>query len=71
MHCTIEITVPPATTDSILGELEKMDGVVGLAVHRGSSVLPPGDVVIVHALNRDTDEVLAAVERAGSVRFRL
>ncbi len=64
MHRTIEITLPPATTDTILGELEKMDGVVGLAVHRGSSILPPGDVVIVHALNRDTDEVLSAVERA-------
>jgi len=64
MHRTIEITVPPTTTNSLISELEKLEGVVGLSVHRGSSVLPPGDVVIVHALNRDTDEVLSAVESA-------
>ena len=64
MHRTIEITVPPETTDALLGQLEKLDEVVGLAVHRGASVKPPGDVLTVHALNKGTDEVLRCVERA-------
>jgi len=64
MHRTIEITVPPAATDGLLAELARMDGVIGLTIGRGASCKPSGDVVTVHALNRDTDAVLSCVRRA-------
>ena len=64
MHRTVEITVPPASTSWLLEELGKLDHVVGLSVHRGASVKPPGDVVVVHALNRGMDDVLRCADVA-------
>lgn len=65
MHRTIEMTVMPAATACLLAELARLDGVIGLTVSRGASFKPPGDVVTVHALNRDTDAVLQCAQRAG------
>lgn len=64
MHRTIEITLPPAATDSFLASIEDHGLIVGLTVHRGASVKPAGDVVTVHVLNRGADDVLRAVARA-------
>ncbi len=64
MHRTLEITVSPAATDELLRELAGMDGVIGLTVSRGASYKPVGDVLTVHALNRDMDAVLTGVRLA-------
>ena len=66
MHRTIEITVPPAATDALIRQLEKSDHLVSLSVHRGASVKPPGDVLVVHALNRDADRVMRLADEARS-----
>ena len=60
MHHTVEIVSPAEATDDVVNRLEKIEGVLTLLVHRGDSVRPPGDVVIVHALNRAVDDVLGA-----------
>ena len=44
--------------------MDRLDAVVGLSVQRGASVKPPGDVVIVHVLNRGADEVLRCADAA-------
>jgi hypothetical protein len=64
VHHTIEITVPTETTESLLTELEGLKGVLALSVVRGASVKPAGDVVTVHALNREIDAVLAVANKA-------
>lgn len=64
MHRTIEITTSSAVTDSFLEALNGNEHIVGLTVMRGASVVPNGDVVTVHVLNRGTDDVLRAVARA-------
>lgn len=64
MHRTIEITVPADVTPELAQELETMEHVVGLSVLRGASLKPPGDVLIVHALNRGVDEVLRCANEA-------
>ena len=64
MHRTIEITSPPAATDALIGQLEELEHIIGLSVQRGASVVPPGDVLTVHALNRDADRVMGIVEGA-------
>lgn len=64
MHRTIEITVPPSSTDELSRELNGLEHVMGLSVHRGASVKPPGDVLIVHALNRGVDDVLKLAQAA-------
>lgn len=63
MHRTIEITVPPQATDTLAGELSHLDEVIGLYVLRGASLKPPGDVLIVHVLNRGADDVLKCAAR--------
>lgn len=61
MHHTLEITTPTAHTDALLEELKRLDTVIGLSVNRGSSIKPPGDVIVVHTLNVGTDDVLKRV----------
>jgi hypothetical protein len=64
LHRTLEITVPPSYTDELIHELERLEGVIHLSVVRGASVKPPGDVLTVHALNREADEVLRLADAA-------
>lgn len=64
MHRTIEITSPPAATNGLIEQLEGLDYLVGLSVQRGASVVPPGDVLTVHALNRGADRVMRIVAGA-------
>lgn len=70
MHRTIEITISSSQSDALVARLQSLKGVVGLAHHRSASVLPPGDVISVHALNSTTDDVLrllAASSKSASV----
>jgi uncharacterized membrane protein len=64
MHRMIEITIQPEHTDSLINELEHLEGVLGLSVQRGASVKPPGDVVTAQVLNRGSDDVLRRVQEA-------
>lgn len=65
MHRTIEVTVPPSSTPWLVEELEGLEHVIGVILLRGASVKPPGDVVVVHALNRGVDDVLKCAASAG------
>jgi len=64
VHTEIEIIVDPSYTDELIEGLEQMDEVISLSVMREVSIKPPGDVVMVHALNRGADEVLRLAEAA-------
>lgn len=64
MYRTITIAVPPAATDGLVRALQELDGVVGLAVHRGASVKPAGDQLVVEALNTASGDVLERVRAA-------
>ena len=66
MHRTIEMVVPAESTDALIGQLEKSDHLISLTVHRGASIKPPGDVLVVHALNRDADRVMRLANEARS-----
>ena len=43
----VRVVSPPDRTDVLVAELLPVPGVVSLAVDRGSSVKPPGDVVVI------------------------
>lgn len=64
MHRTIEITLAPDAADRLVDELTRIEGVVGLSRHRSASIVPAGDVLVVHALNRGADDVLRAAAAA-------
>lgn len=65
MHRTIEIAAGAGASAALVAALERQEHVVGLRVHRGASVVPPGDVVVAHVLNRGADAVMRAVAEAG------
>ncbi len=64
MHRTFDITVPETATPWLVRELEALEHVVALVLHRGASINPPGDVLTVHVLNKGADDVLKCVDAA-------
>lgn len=64
MHRSLQISVDPSATEALTRDLARLDEVIGLSVHRGASIKPPGDVIEVHALNRGGDDVMRLVSRA-------
>ena len=64
MHQSFQIAVPAEHTDEFLAGVGEVDEVISLSVQRGASLKPPGDLVLVHTLNRGADRVLELVERA-------
>lgn len=65
MHRTLDLSVPTGATDGLLADLARLEDVVGLSVNRGASVKPPGDVIVVHVLNRGADGVLRLAGQVG------
>jgi Domain of unknown function (DUF389) len=63
MHRAIEITVTPEQTEDLVNDLEKLDDVVGISVHKGASRKPQGDIVVVQALNKAADDVFRCADR--------
>ena len=69
MHVTIEIIVPTSHTNELIDDLEQLDEVIRLNAIREESIKPPGDVLMVHTLNRGADKAMRLAdtmrERAG------
>lgn len=65
MPRTIQVTMPPERTETALDRLRRVDGVVGLALQRGASLNPPGDVVTVQATTDATRTVLRVLTDLG------
>ena len=64
MHQSFQVTVPAAHTEEFLVGLGRVEEVVSVSVQRGASLKPPGDLILVHTLNRGADRVLELVEQA-------
>ena len=64
MHQSFQLTVPAGHSEDFLADLGAVDGVISMSIQRGASLRPPGDVVVVHTLNRGADRVLELVARA-------
>lgn len=58
MPKTLQLSVPPPRTQELLQHIETHAGVLGLQVHRGVSLKPPGDLITVHLLNRSLPGLL-------------
>lgn len=48
----IEVVVPAAHSDTLLVEIGKVDGLIGLRMQRGVSLHPPGDLITIEVTNR-------------------
>jgi hypothetical protein len=59
----ITLTVPGELTDGLVDELRKLEGVAGVALQRGGSVEPAGDIVTVTATGEGLHESLRIAGR--------
>ncbi len=66
MPRTVQVALPPPMTDAALDRLKGMDGVVGLALQRGASLDPPGDIVMIQATTDGTRAVLRVLAELGA-----
>ncbi|PKW28027.1 DUF389 domain-containing protein [Phycicoccus duodecadis] len=62
---SLSISVPARLTDDVLAVLQRDDYVTGLAVMRGASILPPGDVVTADIAREGANPVLDALRELG------
>jgi hypothetical protein len=61
----LEIVVPPAHTDRLLGALAQAEGLIGLRVQRGTSLHPPGDLVTIEVTNRGKHPMMRVLSAQG------
>jgi hypothetical protein len=65
MARSVEITIPAERTESLLRDIEPVDGVVGIRVDSGVSRRPPGDVITVLVTNVALHPLLRILDRHG------
>ena len=68
MPRNVEIVLPPESTDVVLKEVERMDGVMGVRLSKGVSRRPPGDLVTVLTTNTALHPLLRLLDRLGVAR---
>jgi hypothetical protein len=65
MPRNVEIVVPPESTNTVLKEVERMEGVLGVRLSAGVSRRPPGDLVTVLTTNTAFHPLLRLLDRLG------
>ena len=68
MARTIQITAPPDQAGALVDAARETEGVVGVRLQRGGSLVPPGDVLTIDATNRATHTLLAELGARGLTR---
>ena len=63
MQRTFTISLAAQYTDSLIQQLQPLEEVIGLALQRGSSLKPPGDIITLQVLNTGADEVLRRIDQ--------
>jgi hypothetical protein len=65
MARTTSITVPPALTDSLIGDVSRLEGVVGVQLYPGAALHPPGDVIVVQMTTEAVHALMQLLDRRG------
>ncbi len=68
MPRTVTVSLPADRTESLLSELEQLDGLLTLSAQRGTSMQPPGDVVTAQVTDRDLWRLMRVLDRRGAGR---
>lgn len=64
MPRTIQLSVPAECTADLLADVDTLD-LLGLQVHRGVSVRPPGDLIVLEVANEKLGAVMRLADRYG------
>ena len=67
MARTVQVTTAPDRTTAVVEAARETEGVVGVRLERGGSLVPPGDVVTVDATNRAAHALLDRLAAEGLV----
>lgn len=65
MPRTIQITLPAKQTGYVVQKIASIEGLLGLRVHHGISIKPPGDVISFEITNNATDELMRMLDKEG------
>jgi hypothetical protein len=65
MPRSMQITVPPAHTEKLVAEIQKLDGLIGLRLQRGVSIQPSGDIVSLEVTTPALHEIMRVLDRLG------
>jgi hypothetical protein len=65
MARSIQVAVPAELADSVLSQLNGVDGILGVARQRNASISPPGDVVIIQTSNDAVRVVIGKLSELG------
>lgn len=63
MARTLNITAPAEQTESLLQELQNVEGLLQLELYRGASVVPPGDVISLAVPNTHLNQVMRLLDK--------
>lgn len=61
MHRTFDVSLPADRADRLIEQLQPIAEVVGIALQRGGSLKPAGDILTLSVLNRGADDVLRRI----------
>ena len=58
MIVQVRICIPAELSDLVVESCTQQTGAAEMAVHKGASIQPPGDVVVVHVARESVEELL-------------
>ena len=65
MSRSVSISIPRDNTDRLLSDLSSTEGIIGITLHRGASVKPVGDAILVHVTNEGLVSLLSILAKNG------
>jgi hypothetical protein len=65
MPRSVQISVPSEKTDDVIREMMKVQGLTGLRLQRGISLMPPGDSISVEITSRSLQDLMRLLDRMG------
>lgn len=71
MSRNIQVSLPSEQTDKILAKIQKMNGLIGLRVHRKASVHPSGDVIDLDLVNSEVNAFLILLEEEDLLHHKM
>lgn len=65
MSRNIQVSLPTEHTEKVLPKIQQMNGLIGLRIHRNSSIQPKGDVLDFDLINSEVNNFLIILEKEG------
>lgn len=65
MSRQVQISLAPHLTDQFISEIEPIEGVTGISLHKGASIKPKGDVITVELTNPALLDLMQRLEARG------